>query len=216
MLFSLGNMAYGVTDSIFNIILLGVCGTGKSACANTILLAGNPDLEAGQLFRSQASSVPITTECEFKTMEKPFGVPVRVVDTPDFFHEEIKNSQQQLERCKKYCQPGQCVVLLVMQLGRFTAVEQGMLEKLEHLLGWNIRDSTIVLLTHREDLKGSLDEFVQNCAVLRAIVSKCGWRFHSFSNSSKDPKQVMGLFKKIPQCNNIFPKFIKKKECYIC
>lgn len=216
MLFSLGNVANGVSDSMFNIILLGVCGTGKSASANTILLAGDPDLEAGQLFRSEASSVPITTECEFKTMDKPFGVPVRVVDTPDFFHEEIKNSQQQLERCKMYCQPGQCVVLLVIQLGRFAADEHGILEKLERLLGWNVRDSTIVLLTHREDVKGSLDEFVQNCGVLRDVVSKCGWRFHGFSNTSKDPKQVMGLFKKIPQCNNVFPKFIRRKECYIC
>lgn len=216
MLFSLGNVAYGVSDGMFNIVLLGVCGTGKSASANTILLAGNPELEAGQLFRSQASSVPITTECDFKTMEKPFGMPVRVVDTPDFFHEEIKNSQQQLERCKTYCQPGRCVVLLVMQLGRFAAVENGMLEKLEHLLGWEIRYNTIVLLTHREDVKGSLDEFVQNCEVLSTIVSKCGGRFHSFSNISKDPRQVMGLFKRIPECNNVFPKFIKKKECYVC
>lgn len=196
-------------------VLLGLSGTGKSASANTILLAGDPDLKPEQLFKSDSSSVPVTTECTFKVLEKPFGVPVYVVDTPDFFHEEMKDCQQQLAKCKRFCQPGQCVVLLVMQLGRMTACEKGILEKLENLLGWRIRECTIVLLTHKEDLTGSLKDHVQNDLNLGAIVANCGWQFHAFSNNSKDSRQVEALFKMIQARFSHFPKF-RKYDCCVC
>nr|XP_046231693.1 GTPase IMAP family member 8-like [Scatophagus argus] len=214
-----GNSANGVLDNIFNIVLLGLTGTGKSASANTILTAGNPELDPWQLFKSEPSSMPITTQCEVKIIQKPFGVPVRVVDTPDFFHDELNNSEQQINECKKYLQQGQCVVLLVLQLGRFTDYEQGILERLEDKFGWRIRDSTIVLLTHGEDLRGDLDQYVGACVPLRKIAESCGYRYHLFSNSSRDSRQVIDLIRKIPNSNNIFPKLSKKRstsQCFIC
>lgn len=161
--------------------------------------------------------MPVTTQCEVKIMEKLFGMNVRVVDTPDFFHDELKNSQAQVEECRKYCQPGQCVVLLVIQLGRFTDVERGILENLEKKLGWRIRESTIVVLTHGEDLKGSLEHFIEAHVSLKNIVEMCGYRHHLLNNNSKDTKQVIELIKKIPNYKKIFPNFTKKfPECGIC
>nr|XP_046231793.1 GTPase IMAP family member 8-like isoform X2 [Scatophagus argus] len=214
----IGSSANGVPENTFNIVLLGLTGTGKSASANTILIAGNPELDPRQLFKSQPSSLPITTQCEVKMTEKPFGVPVRVVDTPDFFHDELNNSEQQINECKKYLQQGQCVVLLVLQLGRFTDYEQGILERLEDKFGWTIRDSTIVLLTHGEDLKGDLEQFIKASAPLRNLVELCHHRHHLFNNSSRDSKQVINLIKKIPDCKNIFPKFMKRSgtQCCVC
>nr|XP_046231692.1 GTPase IMAP family member 8-like isoform X2 [Scatophagus argus] len=214
----IGSSANGVPENTFNIVLLGLTGTGKSASANTILIAGNPELDPRQLFKSQPSSLPITTQCEVKMTEKPFGVPVRVVDTPDFFHDELNNSEQQINECKKYLQQGQCVVLLVLQLGRFTDYEQGILERLEDKFGWTIRDSTIVLLTHGEDLKGDLDQFIKASAPLKNLVELCHHRHHLFNNSSRDSKQVINLIKKIPDCKNIFPKFMKRSgtQCCVC
>lgn len=196
-------------------VLLGLSGTGKSASANTILLAGDPDLKPEQLFKSDSSSVPVTTQCTFKVLEKPFGVPVNVVDTPDFFHEELKDCQQQLAKCKRLCQLGQCVVLLVMQLGRMAACEKGILENLENLLEWRIRECTIVLFTHKEDLTGSVKDHVQNDVNLGAIVANCGGRFHAFSNKSKDSRQVEELFKMIRARFSYFPKF-RKYGCCVC
>lgn len=132
---------------------------------------------------------------------------MRVIDTPDFFHSQMKDSELQIEECKKFCQPGQCVVLLVFQLGRFTSEDQELLEKLEDKLGWRIRESTIILLTHGEDLKGDWEPFIKANTDLRNTIEACGSRYHVFSNNSKKVKQVIDLLKKIPDFKNIFPDF---------
>ncbi|TKS84097.1 GTPase IMAP family member 8 [Collichthys lucidus] len=150
---------------MINIILLGLTGTGKSASANTILTAGNPKIDPEQLFRSEASSMPITKQCEAKIIQKPFK----------------------------------------RQLGRITDSEKEIIQKLENKLGWRIRESTTVLLTHGEDLKGSLEKHINACGALNNIVAMCNNRYHLFSNSTKDSKQVTELIKKIPH-------FKKKKK----
>ncbi|KAK9532938.1 hypothetical protein VZT92_010296 [Zoarces viviparus] len=209
-----GNRAWGASDDIFNIVLLGLTGTGKSASANTILTAGNSN--SRDLFKSEASSIPITTQCVVKEVEKPFGTRVRLVDTPDFFNNEVKDSQAQVDECKKYCQPGQCAVLLVLQAGRFTGSEKEIVQRLEDKLGWKIRDSTIVLLTHKDDLKESPPGFINAHDDLRSIVQQCGGRYHLFNNNSKKSKQVLELIEKIPHFKNIHSMFVKNKDAGCC
>lgn len=87
-------------------------------------------------------------------------------------------------------------MLLVIQLGRFTDGEIGILEKLEDKLGWKIRKNTIVLFTHGDDLKGTVDQFIGNRSCLKHIVESCNNRYHVFNNNSKDTKQVRELFDK--------------------
>ncbi|CAI5666233.1 unnamed protein product [Oreochromis niloticus] len=195
--------AYGSREGLYNVVLLGKSGTGKSASANTILTAGKLIGGSNQHFQSYPSSTPVTTKCEVKILEI-FGIPVRVVDTPDFFYEEEHVNQAQVEECKRYCQEGHCVMLLVMQLGRFTDGERGILEKLEKSLGWRIRESTIILFTHGEDLKGSVDKFIGERSHLKRLVVACSYRYHVFRNSSKDSKQFKALVKKFP---DMFPNF---------
>lgn len=204
----------GTNGNIFNIIILGLAGTGKSETGNTILTAAKSD---GQLFKAEASSVPITFCCTVRSVNKIFGVPVRVVDTPDFFHEDVKDAHVHINECRKYCQPGQCVVLLVIQGGRFTNQEIGILERLEDCLGWNIRDCTIVLLTRGDDMKNvDLWSYISENPGLKHIVEHCGNRFHLFNNKSKDIKQVLELVRKIPNYKSLFPKFAKKYDKDSC
>ncbi|XP_005470573.1 GTPase IMAP family member 8-like [Oreochromis niloticus] len=223
-----GGSAHSSLDAVFNIVLLGKGGTGKSASANTILAAENslqsmlPSLTIGNSqqdstpFKSYPSSTPVTTKCETRMMKVGSGKQIRLVDTPDFFHEDISMQEAQLNECKKYCQPGQCVVLLVIQLGRFTEGERGILENLEKLLGWRIREKTIVLFTHGENTKCNLNEFIVTRSHLKEILEACGNHYHVFKNTSKDSKQVKELIKKV---EHLFPNLTEKDpspQCCLC
>ncbi|KAM4527145.1 uncharacterized protein PAE49_024100 isoform 3-T3 [Odontesthes bonariensis] len=220
----IGNSASGAPDNIFNIILLGLFETGKSASGNTILAAGNSKSHhSKKFFKSEANSVPVTKQCEVIKAKKLHGVQVMVVDTPDFFHELTDNPQRHIEECKSYFVSGQYAVLLVIQVGRFTDRERGILEKLEKELDCKIRHQTTVLLTHAEDLEGCPKAFIDSDVHLKRIVEMCGNRFHLFKNKSKEPQQVKELIEKIPffaQINRDDPKGESKNkrapECCLC
>ena len=208
---SSGTSVLAVPDNRFNIVLLGLTGTGKSSSANTIMETGSSKQQLTP-FRSEASSIPITSCCDFRFMTKPFGIPVRLVDTPDFFHADLKNPEAHIEECRKYCQRGQCVVLLVLQLGRFTDGEREILLKLEKRLGWRIREETILLLTHGDDLRGDLFRHIETQPHLKSMAEMCSFRCHAFNNKIRDHKQVTELVKKIPNYQKRFLKFVKKEE----
>lgn len=203
------------SEAIFNIILLGSTGTGKSASANTIVNAGKHNSYANQHFTSQPSPVPVTTKCEEKIVEM-FGKHFRVIDTPDFFYDEEHVNQAQVLECKKYCQPRHCVVLLVIQLGRFTDGERGILLKLEKKLGWTIRNNTIILFTHGEDLQGSVDKFISTRSHLKCIIDACSNRYHVFKNTTSNSKQVTELIKNFPGMFPISTEELSGQRCCLC
>ncbi|XP_035464824.2 GTPase IMAP family member 8 [Scophthalmus maximus] len=212
-----GTRLYVTPDNIFNIVLLGQTGTGKSASGNSILSLGSSKSRP-RPFVSRPSSIPVTKVCDARFMSQGFGMPVRVVDTPDFFHDELRNPEAQVAECRKYCQRGECVVLLVLQLGRVTDGERGILEKLEDMLGWKLREETIVVLTHADDLRESLVDHVNSNPALRDIVDKCSFRCKVLNNNSKGTKQVVDLIRSIPNYEKRFPKLAKKEssECLLC
>ncbi|XP_023252675.1 GTPase IMAP family member 8-like [Seriola lalandi dorsalis] len=177
-----------------NLVLLGMAGTGKSASGNKIL--------GYEYFMSKPSSSQVTMECK-EVEDEINSRPVRVIDTPDIFDDDIKPSvkDKHVKRCRELCRSDPCVYLLVIQVGRFTDGERDVLKKLEKAFGRNVHEQTILLFTRGEELPRahmSLDNFLQSCqSELKHIVEKCDKRCVFFENKTPGSSQVEKLMQTV-------------------
>ncbi|KAA0704374.1 GTPase IMAP family member 8 [Triplophysa tibetana] len=190
-----GHLTQHKSASIMTIVLLGQTGSGKSATGNTIL--------GVQHFESHASSVPVTQVCQ-KMEVKVCGVKTRVIDTPDFFSEDLKNQEEQLRSCKDLIQHGPVVFLLVMELGRFTDGEREVLPRLKKEFGEDMTEKTVILFTNKEKLKGkTLNDYINETdEELQKMIQTCHSRCCAFKNNKKNSHQVKELMDVILSTQN--------------
>ncbi|XP_054582599.1 GTPase IMAP family member 8 [Eptesicus fuscus] len=167
-------------EEALRIVLVGRSGTGKSATGNSIL--GSPT------FPSQLWAQPVTTRC--LTSKRTVAVQdVVVVDTPDlcqpggWIREDVRNYVSRDER--------NTVLVLVLQLGRFTAQDREVVRTLKSLRN-NVMKNMIVLFTRKEDLGGEdIKDYCKSTdnAYLKDTIKKCGGRVCAFNN--KETGQAM-------------------------
>ncbi|XP_023670554.2 GTPase IMAP family member 8-like isoform X1 [Paramormyrops kingsleyae] len=169
------------------LVLLGRRGSGKSCCGNTIL--------GRKGFQSILSTKPVTTKCEKQT-ESIQGRQITVIDTPDFFDDSLPHRKHHIDTCRSLVSEGPCVYLLVLQLGRFTEGEKNLVEQTERVFGRAVTRRMIILFSYGDDLEGiTIQDFLKNAQTeLKALVEKCGNRYHVFNNrDTSNRRQVTEL-----------------------
>ncbi|XP_067236869.1 GTPase IMAP family member 2-like [Chanodichthys erythropterus] len=135
--------------------------------------------------------------------------------------EELK---KEIKKCIFMSAPGPHVFLLVIRVGvKFTEEEKKTVKWIQENFGEEASHHTIILFTHADHLKTSLDDYISENNDLKALVDECGGRFHSFNNEDMiNRSQVTELLQKIDKMvkinggqhytNEIFKKAQRKIE----
>ncbi|XP_068078141.1 GTPase IMAP family member 8 isoform X3 [Danio rerio] len=180
--------AYEGNKPDVRIVLLGVCGAGKSSMGNAIL-----DEDVFKEGRTRESEVQ---------RGRVEGRNISIIDTPGFFNTHLTDEELQKEMMKSLdlCSPGPHVFLLIINLENFTDDHRNIVQEILESFGEKALKFTMVLFIGKE--KFSRREWTRIITSEKAqkILSNFKGRFHEMNSKAEcDLKHVAKLFKSIDE-----------------
>ncbi|XP_073697740.1 uncharacterized protein [Garra rufa] len=181
-------LAYEDGSQDLRIVLLGVCGAGKSSIANAIL--GQDEFEESGTRESEIHKGRVDDRN------------ISIIDTPGFFNPHLTDEEmkKQMMKSLSLAHPGPHVFLLVINLETFEGDERNIVEQIQKNLGEEAFKYTLVLITGRERMSNREWMVFKSNRKFNELVSHFRGQYHEI-NSKNEIQQSHNkkLIKKIDE-----------------